>query len=93
MTMVGIADLKARLSEYLDLVKSGGELVVTERGRPVATVNRISGIENELEELVRSGVVRPPAKPLSEDFLTRPRPRDRGGTVVEALLEERREGR
>lgn len=33
-----IAELKARLSLYLDLVKGGTEVVVTERGRPVARI-------------------------------------------------------
>jgi len=91
--MVGIADLKARLSEYLDLVRSGEELVVTERGKPIATVNRISTVDGELDELVRAGVVRSPAAPFSEDFFNRPRPSDRDGSVVQALVEERREGR
>ena len=31
-----VVELKARLSEYLRLVKAGGELVVTERGVPIA---------------------------------------------------------
>ena len=47
----------------------------------------------DLKRLVRSGVVRPPLKSLSEDFLARPRPKDRSGSVVEAVLEDRREGR
>lgn len=93
MTTVGIAEFKARLSEYLDLVKSGEGLVVTDRGRPVAAVNRIPATDGELEELVRNGVVRPPSASLSEDFFDRPRPRDRDGSVVQALVEERREGR
>lgn len=36
MTMVGIARLKAQLSRYLEAAKRGDEVVVTERGRPVA---------------------------------------------------------
>ncbi|MBI2467866.1 MAG: type II toxin-antitoxin system prevent-host-death family antitoxin, partial [Candidatus Rokubacteria bacterium] len=31
-----MAELKAHLSRYLDQVKSGQEVVITERGRPVA---------------------------------------------------------
>ena len=37
-----IATLKARLSEYLRQVKAGNEVVVTERGVPVA---RLTGLE------------------------------------------------
>jgi len=91
--MAGIAEFQARLSDYLDLVKSGEELVVTDRGRPVAAVNRIPAADGELDELVRNGVVRPPSAPLSGDFFDRPRPRDRAGSVVQALVEERRQGR
>ena len=93
MKMVGIADLKARLSEYLDLVKSGEELLITERGKPVATVNSVASRESELEELVRAGTVRPPVKPLADDFFELERPSDADGSVVDALLEERAEGR
>ena len=93
MTMVGIADLKARLSEYLDLVRSGEEVVVTERGKPVATLNRLSTVDGDLDELVRAGIVRPPAKSFSQVFFDRPRPKDGDGSVVQAIIEERREGR
>ena len=36
MIQVGIAELKARLSEYLARVQDGEEIVVTDHGRPVA---------------------------------------------------------
>lgn len=36
MIQVGIAELKARLSEYLARVQDGEEIVVADRGRPVA---------------------------------------------------------
>ncbi len=32
----GVRDLKARLSEFLGLVAAGEQVVVTDRGRPVA---------------------------------------------------------
>lgn len=33
---VGIRELKARLSEYVERVAAGDDVVVTDRGRPVA---------------------------------------------------------
>jgi antitoxin (DNA-binding transcriptional repressor) of toxin-antitoxin stability system len=36
MKTVGIADLKARLSEHLRTVRRGGSLMVVDRDRPVA---------------------------------------------------------
>lgn len=36
MRSAAISRLKASLSEYIDVVKAGEELLVTDRGKPVA---------------------------------------------------------
>lgn len=55
---VGVRQLHDRLSEYLERVEGGGEIVVTRRGRPVA---RLSGLgERPLDALARRGLVRMP---------------------------------
>jgi prevent-host-death family protein len=55
---VGVRELHDRLSEYLERVEGGGEVVVTRRGRPVA---RLRGLgERPLESLARRGLVRVP---------------------------------
>ena len=55
---VGVRKLHDRLSEYLERVEGGGEIVVTRRGRPVA---RLSGLgERPLDSLARRGLVRMP---------------------------------
>jgi prevent-host-death family protein len=36
MKRVGVADLKAKLSEYLRIARKGGEVVVMDRDQPVA---------------------------------------------------------
>jgi prevent-host-death family protein len=60
---VGVRELHDRLSEYLERVEGGGEVVVTRRGRPVA---RLSGLgERPLEDLARRGLVRMPQRPRS----------------------------
>jgi prevent-host-death family protein len=61
---VGIRELHDRLSEYLERVEGGGEIVVTRRGRPIA---RLSGLDAErpLEDLARRGLVRMPQGPRS----------------------------
>ena len=53
---VGVRELHDRLSEYLDRVQRGSDVVVTRRGRPIA---RLSAVESDdaLEELVRRGLV------------------------------------
>jgi prevent-host-death family protein len=56
---VGVRELHDRLSEYLERVEGGGEIVVTRRGRRIA---RLSGLDTErpLEDLERRGLVRLP---------------------------------
>lgn len=39
MESVGIRELKNHLSRYLKQVRSGARFIVTERGRPIATVS------------------------------------------------------
>lgn len=57
-TEVGVRELHDRLSEYLERVEGGGEIVVTRRGRPVA---RLSGLsERPLDALARRGLVQMP---------------------------------
>jgi prevent-host-death family protein len=59
---VGVRELRDHLSAYLDEVKAGGELVVTERGRPVARLIPAEG-GSALERLVAAGIVTPPTRP------------------------------
>ena len=50
---VGIREFKARLSEYVAQVSNGGEVVVTDRGRPVARLvpyTAISEVDRGIEE-------------------------------------------
>jgi prevent-host-death family protein len=60
---VGVRELHDRLSEYLERVEDGGEIVVTRRGRPVA---RLSGLgERPLDALARRGLVQMPPEARS----------------------------
>jgi prevent-host-death family protein len=61
---VGVRELHDRLSEYLERVEAGGEVVVTRRGRPIA---RLSGLDAEspLADLERRGLVRMPERTRS----------------------------
>jgi prevent-host-death family protein len=61
---VGVRELHDRLSEYLERVEEGGEVVVTRRGRRIA---RLSGLDAKrpLEDLARRGLVRMPQAPRS----------------------------
>jgi prevent-host-death family protein len=93
---VPVGELKARLSEYLRLVKAGQDIVVTQRGRPVARIVPVTDTARapgRLQRLVAEGLVREPRRNREPDFWERPRPRDASGRSLEILLEERAEGR
>jgi prevent-host-death family protein len=90
-----ISILKARLSQYLAAVKAGEEVIVTERGRPVARITAVgeNGIpEGRLAKLVREGRVRPPTAAPPHD-LGAAHAVDPEGRSLQALLDERAEGR
>jgi len=98
MNKVPVSKLKAKLSEYLESVRAGEELIVTDHGKPVARITPISSpgdTESRLRMLVRTGQVRPPevAGGIDLELITALRPRVPGVSLVDALLEERREGR
>lgn len=95
MRTTGIAELKAKLSEYLASVKAGNEVLITERGAPIARISPLPDTvasEAGIEELERKGLIRRPTKPLGKEFWDRPRPVDPGDSVLKNLLEEREEG-
>ena len=55
---VGIRELRTHLSRYLEDVKRGDEIVVTEHGKPVARIVPVNG-ERKIDRLIREGVVIP----------------------------------
>ena len=60
---VGVRELKNQLSSFLDRVKAGEEIIVTEHGRPVARLSAVGGDVDHMAELVAAGIVRPATKP------------------------------
>lgn len=86
MQRVGVRDLKASLSRYLDVVKEGGSVLVTERGRPIARIVPVA-IPEHIAELMTRGTVtwsgsrfRPPRRvvtlkpgPLLSDYIAEER--------------------
>ncbi|HTV35284.1 MAG TPA: hypothetical protein VMF12_02545 [Xanthobacteraceae bacterium] len=100
MKRVSISEAKNRLSALIDGLKGGSGFLIVDRGRPVARLEPVTnnGREDDdgrLARLIRNGVVRPGRrKPLPKSFFTDELPHLKGGaSVLEALLEERREGR
>jgi len=97
MKSATISRLKASLSEYLAAVRKGEELLVTDRGRPVAKIVPLKrndlDIPPSLLSLERAGGVKIGSGRLPDGFLEMPRPKDRKGRALNALLEEREEAR
>lgn len=84
MRTAAVAKLKAGLSSYLESVKAGEQVVVTDRGRPVALIIPIDPNISEDErraELVAKGLVRPASGPITPDLFE--------GAVVPGLTPER----
>jgi antitoxin (DNA-binding transcriptional repressor) of toxin-antitoxin stability system len=100
MKQANVSQLKNRLSRYLSYVKRGGIVRVFDRDRAVAElvpVGRATGagsteLEAILDDLERRGVVRRGSGTLPAELLDGELPHATG-SVMDALLAERREGR
>jgi prevent-host-death family protein len=97
MRHASVSKLKATLSAYLAGVKAGEEVVITERGKPIAKIVPLRPdtltLPSHLAGLERAGLIKVGSGRLSEDFWELPRPKDTRGAGLHALLEERDTGR
>jgi prevent-host-death family protein len=84
---VAVSDLRAHLSDWLDRVRAGDDVVITERGMPVA---RLVGVDWEpvLERLVREGKVSRPIRTERPVARSRNRPRARR-SIADIVSEQR----
>lgn len=99
MESVNVARLKASLSAYLTRVKAGEEVLVTERGRPIARLSPVLlslDDPHRVRDLARQGRVRLPDKQADpqfwEQFWKLPHPEDSQGLALKALLQDRERG-
>jgi|SRR5690349_2689302 prevent-host-death family protein len=90
---VGVRELKNRLTSYLRLVKADHEVIVTERGEPIALIQPLAdagaprSLQARLAALAAKGEITLPEGPL--------RPRRRkfkipGRPLSELIIEDRR---
>lgn len=99
MKKVSIAEAKNNLSALIDGLEGGSPVLIVDRGRPVARLEPVTGdLEGEkdgkLPRLVRDGLVRPRrARPPRTLFSSQPPRAYADASAVDALTEERREGR
>lgn len=86
MAEVGIRELRDHLSKYLERVRDGDEVIVTDRGTAVARVVPI-GQPRPYDRLVAEGVI----EPSQAERRTRPRKRiEADGSVSELVADQRR---
>lgn len=87
MAEVGVAQLRRELKDWLERVQSGDEVVITERGRPVA---RLSGIDVAplLDRLTEQGQISGAPRTLRPTARGRRRV-DAKGDVADLVVAER----
>ena len=96
MKTAAVSEIKARLSEYLNQVKAGMEILITDRGKPVARLVPLShskGLKESLVRMEKQGLIRVGSGKLPKNFWRIHRPDDPNSMVLKALIEEREVGR
>jgi len=98
MKKASVTEAKNNLSALIDSVKGGSPVLIVDRGRPVARLEPVSGLRaddgSRLARLVRDGTVRPARAGVPRALIAAKPPRPRAGASgVQALLQDRRDGR
>jgi antitoxin (DNA-binding transcriptional repressor) of toxin-antitoxin stability system len=104
MRSAQVSELKERLDEVIEAVRNGETVEIKEGAATVAElVPKLdthlkqpnpdqTALEAHLDELVRQGKARRGTGTLPDDFFTRPLPKFEGGSVLDQLLRDRKEG-
>ncbi|MBM4296226.1 MAG: type II toxin-antitoxin system prevent-host-death family antitoxin [Deltaproteobacteria bacterium] len=95
MKIATVLKLKASLSECLKSVKAGEEIMITERGRPIAKLTPAVSSKILAERVVqmeKQGLIKRGTGKLPKDFWKLPRPKDPKRLVSKAVLSEREQG-
>jgi prevent-host-death family protein len=89
-TQVGIRELENQLSRYVARVRRGEEIVVTDRGSPVARLVPMRAGSDPLAALIAEGLVEPPERRRSRRRQHRVRLRGRGPSMAAYVARGRR---
>jgi antitoxin (DNA-binding transcriptional repressor) of toxin-antitoxin stability system len=93
MSTAGVKELKNRLTHYLRRAKQGEEIVVTERGRPIALIHAIHtagqavSLEGRLARLAAQGRL---TLPTRKARTRAPKVKISGPPLSKTILEDRR---
>lgn len=83
---VGIRELRADLSRLIKRVQAGEEILVTDRGKPVARITAADG-RSKLDELIAAGIIEPAPSRRRHRL---PQPMEGAGPLSDLVLEGRR---
>jgi len=96
MRTASITEAKNGLSALLEMVKAGDDVVITERGVPIARlvpVSRTDDADSRIARLERAGILRRATGPIPYDLIASPPPSlGAGPSLSELIIEERRSG-
>ena len=93
MSIVGVKELKSHLTQYLRKTKAGEEVIITERGKPIAVIHPAKkGLSSKspaskLAELAKEGKI---SLPRQKFLLKIPKIQISGPLISDTVLEERR---
>lgn len=82
---VSVAILKAKLSEYLRMVRQGSQIVVLDHKHPIAKVGPINKVESD--DFVS---IRPVGNPSFRGIFPSPKTSGRSFSSLDILLEDRK---
>jgi antitoxin (DNA-binding transcriptional repressor) of toxin-antitoxin stability system len=96
MERVTISQLKNSLSAYLKKVRAGQTVLILDRDEPIAMIERVdsrSSTDERLARLEQAGLIQRSKTSRPREAMRGYKPIKTKASVVEALIEERREGR
>jgi prevent-host-death family protein len=88
---IGLREANQRFSKVIKVVRSGEEVTLTERGRPIARIIPIPShedTETAIQRLVAVGLLRPATKPWRMPHFT---PRQLHGPSLSQTIREERD--
>jgi prevent-host-death family protein len=90
LTEVGIKELRDGLSRYVETVReSGEEVIITDRGRPVAKLTPLEPWDERYRRLVAEGAITPPLEPDPRVQSPRVRLTGHGPSIADYVHEQR----
>ncbi len=96
MQLIGIRDLKNKLTHYLEIAKKGDAIIITDRGTPVAILHNLdhieekAGPEERLAHLAKQGFLTLPRQQRGQGFPPVERAQVRGEPMSETIVRERK---